>query len=51
MQYYFKRRLESLEKSRPNLTLLDLLECTDYYLKWYQNVYGPTKLMKTILED
>lgn len=50
-QFYIKRRLEALEKTGPKLSLVDLITVDQRYIDWYTKIYGPTKLMKTILED
>jgi hypothetical protein len=50
-QFYIKRRIEKLEKTGPKLSLVDLITVDQRYIDWYIKVYGPTKLMKTILED
>lgn len=51
MQYYFKKRIEKLEKSGPNLSLVDIISFDQKYLDWYTKTYKMTPLMKAILEE
>ncbi len=51
MQYYFKKRIEKLEKTGPKLSLVDLISFDQKYLDWYIKTFTPSPLMKTILED